>query len=109
MLTEGDGGHGAIEEKDEASTAEDLESAPVNLMDNFVTTLVSQRETQIGEMDRKISQERVYISSDEFREADQETRSSATRRLVQMESDRQSIMEQYETLIQEAERRAAEG
>jgi hypothetical protein len=109
MLTEGGDSSDTLPEAGRDAAAEDLDSAPVNLMDSFVTTLVSQRESQIGEIDRKIAEERVFISSDEFNEADEETRSNAIGRLAKMQSERQSILEQYESLIQEAERRAAEG
>lgn len=109
MLTEGNGPKVEATGVGKAAGTQALEQAPVNLMDSFVATLVSQREIQIGEIDRKIAQERAYIRSDEFAEADRETRQSATGRLGDMQSERKSILEQYESLIREAERRAAEG
>lgn len=88
-------------------SADRFAQSRANSMEHFLTTLLNQREVQLGEIDEVITGLREFIASAEYAEAAEEIQAEADGRLNVMESKRQSIVDQYESLIREVEQRAA--
>ncbi|HKJ16144.1 MAG TPA: DUF4124 domain-containing protein [Xanthomonadales bacterium] len=78
----------------------------VTTLNEFSKMLVTQRETQISEIDRNLLELRARVNSEEFRTADSTTQARMMLEIRELEASRDSIMEQYATLIAEAQSRA---
>ena len=76
-------------------------------MENFVVTLHNQRLQQIGEIDDNISHLKELLDAEGEQALEGTDRTAAASKLAALESDRDSIVEQYASLISEAERRAS--
>jgi len=92
-----------VSEQDEP--VETVEKQPTP-MENFVTTLHNQRRQQIGQIDQTIIQLKEMLEAEGEQALEEPEREAAASKLATLESDRDSIVEQYASLIGEAERRA---
>jgi hypothetical protein len=74
-------------------------------LSDFLVMLRSQRQQQIGEIDNQLTQLRQQAGSAEFLEMAVSEQDELNRQIGQLESDRASIVSEYDALIAEAERR----
>ena len=71
----------------------------------FLKILRNQRKTQIDEFDRNLTDLRIEASSAEFLNKDDESKAAITARIDALETSRASVVDEYDALITEAERR----
>lgn len=100
-----DGDIGAAEPRQESDT---VEETPADRLNAFIATLVKQREAHLEQLDRNIVIIRQQMASDSFTNNDEATQEEFRKSLFDMEFERDSILDQYEALIDEAENRAAQ-
>jgi len=74
-------------------------------LNGFLAMLRSQRQQQIDQIDTQLAQLRQQASSVEFMEMEVSEQDQLNSQIGQLESDRASILSEYEALIAEAERR----
>lgn len=74
-------------------------------LSDFLAMLRSQRQEQIGQIDSQLAELRQRASSAAFLEMEISEQDQLNREIAQLESDRASILSEYEALITEAERR----
>lgn len=72
---------------------------------SFLDMLRSQREYQIGEIDKNLAMLRRQAGSMEFLQLDPAAQADITDRIAALESSRESILQEYASLIAEAESR----
>jgi len=80
---------------------------PPTPMENVVATLHKQRQQQLAEIDENIAQLKESLKALGEQALEEPDRQAAAVKLAALEADRDSIDEQYASLIGEAERRAA--
>lgn len=71
----------------------------------FLMMLHDQRRQQMGEIDRTIASLRAQAQGDEFEQLEEARQAEILAELDRLESSRESILEEYSALIQEAQRR----
>lgn len=98
----GEGG-GAATDQAAAGLSSAADGEP-NLAD-FLAMLRSQRQQQMGQIDSQLMQLRQRAGSDEFTEMQVSEQDQLNSQIAQLESDRVSILSEYDALIAEAERR----
>ena len=86
--------------------AEEIVEKPPTPMENFIATLHSQRQQQIGEIDANIADLKDLLDAEGEEALEEADRKAAASQLAALQSDRNSIAEQYASLISEAEQRA---
>lgn len=74
-------------------------------LNDFLAMLRAQRQQQIGEIDSQLLQLKQRAASAEFLEMEAGEQDQLNRQIAQLESDRASILSEYDALIAEAERR----
>lgn len=74
-------------------------------LNDFLAMLRSQREEQIGQLDSQLTELRQQARSVEFLGMDVSQQDQINSQIAQLESDRASILSEYDALIAEAERR----
>lgn len=92
--------------QEQEESAEAILSQP-SAMEKFVATLYTQRHQQLGELDRTIAQMETRLDGQGDEELDEESRASIKAELSMLKSERDSVSEQYTSLISEAENRAS--
>lgn len=75
-------------------------------MESFVVTLHNQRQLQMGELDENIARLQELLDAGGEQAADEPSRAAIASELASLKSERDSISDQYTSLISEAERRA---
>jgi hypothetical protein len=96
---------------DVGNGAENAESPEVVMdgeeedLNNLLNMLQSQREYQIGEIDRHLADLRAQTESAEFYSQDPESQQAIRNQIAALETNRTSILDQYESLIAEAQSR----
>jgi hypothetical protein len=86
--------------------AEEITEKSPSPMENFIATLHSQRQQQIGEIDANIADLKRRLNAEGEQALEEADRKAAASQLAALQSDRNSIVEQYASLISEAEQRA---
>lgn len=74
-------------------------------LNGFLVMLRSQRQQQIGQIDSQLTQLRQQARSAEFLDKEITEQDQLNSRIAQLESDRASILSEYDALIAEAQRR----
>lgn len=88
--------------------SEAVEVTATDRLNAFIVTLEKQREAHIGQLDSNIESMRQQMASDDFASTDDVTKKEFNRSLFDLKLERYSILEQYDALIYEAERRTAQ-
>ena len=86
--------------------AEEIVEKPPTPMENFIATLHSQRQQQIGEIDANMAHLNGLLNAEGELTLEEEDRKAVESQLAALQSERNSIVEQYASLISEAEQRA---
>ncbi len=89
----------------EGQTPPEFQDSPQGNIQQFVATLEAQREQQLAQVDRQLSQLRQEAGSDVFASFDPEYQNDVLNRIETLESARINITEEYAALIAEANRR----
>jgi hypothetical protein len=85
--------------------AEEIVEKPPTPMENFIATLNGQRQQQIGEIDATIAHLKGLLNAEGEQALEEEDRKAVESQLATLQSDRNSIAEQYASMISEAEQR----
>ena len=93
---------------DAEAEAEAIEETPTERLNTFIATLEKQREAHIDQINRNIENMRQQMASDDFASTDNATKEEFRKSLLGMEMERESILDQYDALIDEAERRTVQ-
>ena len=100
-----DEAHGAISTPAETELAAPPKRSPEDNMRDFVETLQRQRMEQLEDMDDQIIALEELIESGDGEDNDESRLAQLNQRLNQLNADRNSVVEQYAALIEEAEKR----
>ncbi len=87
---------------------EAIEETPTDRLNTFIATLEKQRRAHIDQINHNIETMNQQMASDDFTSTDNATKEEFRKSLLGMEMERDSIPEQYDALIDEAERRTAQ-
>jgi len=96
-----DGKHGEASSAS-ATVADDREAGDLN---TFLEMLQSQRDYQIGEIDMHLDNLRAQTGTKEFLQQDEAVQQEITDQIAALESNKASILDEYQSLIAEARSR----
>ena len=88
--------------------AKAVEETPTDRLNTFIASLEKQREAHIDQINHNIETMNQQMASDDFASTDNATKEEFRKSLLGMEMERDSILEQYDALIIEAEKRTAQ-
>lgn len=101
----GDSAQGAVAAPGQSEVTQTPERTAEDTMRDFVRTLQRQRLEQVEALDDQILALEAVMSESGGAETDESRRVQLSQQLSQLNSERDSIVEQYAALIEEAERR----
>ena len=81
---------------------------PAERLNTFIATLEKQRQAHVGQIDRNIASMKRQMASDDFTNTDEATQEEFRSSLFDMQVERDSIIDKYDALVDEAERTTAQ-